>query len=253
LIEQVDKIQTTVSLANAGGSVQETRPLKVLDKDGREINGLTPQPNQVRVNIPIRQRANARDVGIRALPSGPPPDGYWLSGLSVSPSSVTLQGNPDQLAQLNGYVDTVPVDVSQAYGPLEVQVPLDIPPGVQALDTNTGSAVRTVTVLAQVKPRTGDLVTSRPVELIGTTPGLTVTVNPAQVDLLLTGPLPILNQLGTRDPLVRVTVDIGQLVPGESVELTPTVFAPEGVRAQLIPPTVLITVSPEKLAWTGNY
>jgi diadenylate cyclase len=249
LVEQVSKIQTSISLANASTSVNEIRTLKALDADGKEITGLTLEPAQARILVPVQQRANARDVGIRAIPSGPPPDGYWLSGLSVNPSSVTLQGNPDQLAQLNGYVDTAPVDMSQAFGPLEVLVPLDLPAGVQALDTNTGQMVRTVTVLAQIKARTGDLVTTRPVELMGNTNGLTVTINPPQVDLLLTGPLPTLNQLGTRDPLIRVGIDATQLKPGESVELTPIVFAPEGIKAQLIPPSVLITTSPAEYAW----
>ncbi len=249
LVERVNKVQTTVFLANAGNPVKETRPLKALDAEGGEINGLTLEPAQVQVDVPIRQRANARDVGIRAIPNGPPPDGYWLSGVDVTPSSVTLQGNPDELAQINGYVDTLPVDVSQAFGPLEIEVPLDIAPGIQALDSNTGNVVRTVTVQARIKPRTGDLVTTRPVELIGSTNGLSVTISPPQVDLLLTGPLPTLNQLGTRDPLIRVGVDAAQLTPGESVEVSPTVFAPEGVKAQLIPPSVLITVSSPGFVW----
>jgi hypothetical protein len=109
--------------------------------------------------------------------------------------------------------------------------------------------VHTVTVLAQIKARTGDLVTTRPVELMGNTNGLTVTINPPQVDLLLTGPLSTLNQLGTHDPLIRVGVDATRLKPGESIEMTPTVFAPEGINAQLLPPSVLITVSPATYAW----
>jgi diadenylate cyclase len=249
LVEQVSRIETTVSLANVGTSLQETRPVRALDQEGREVTGVTLEPAQVQVTVPIRQRSNARDVGVRAVPNGPPPAGYWLSRLSVTPASVTLQGNPEQLAQINGYVDTVPIDVSQAFGDLEVQAPLDLPAGIQALDSNTGNVVRTVTVLAQIKARGGDVVTTRPVELLGATAGVTVTITPSEVDLLLTGPLPTLNQIETTSDLIRVGVDVSSLAPGQSLNLTPSVFAPDGVKAQLMPPSVLVTVSPPFYAW----
>jgi YbbR domain-containing protein len=151
---------------------------------------------------------------------------------------------------MGGFVDTVPIDVSQAFGDLEVQVPLDLPAGIQALDSNTGNVVRTVTVLAQIKTRTGDMVTTRPVELLGATSEFTVTINPPEVDLLLTGPLPTLNEIETISDLIRVGVDVSSLTPGQSLNLTPSVFVPEGVKAQLMPPAVSVSVSSSSYAWS---
>jgi YbbR domain-containing protein len=252
LVERVSKIQATVSLANAGASLQETRPIRALDQEGREVTGLSLEPAQVQVTVPIRQRSNARDVGVRAISGAPPPAGYWLSRLSVTPASVTLQGNPEQLAQINGFVDTVPIDLGQAFGDLEVQAPLDLPTDIQALDSNTGNVVRTVIVQAQIKARSGDMVTTRPVELLGVTSGVTITISPPEVDLLLSGPLPTLNQIETTSDLIRVGVDVSDLTPGESVNLTPNVFAPDGVKAQLMPPSVLVTISPSPYAWQNK-
>jgi diadenylate cyclase len=248
LVEQVSKIQATVSLANAGAPLQETRPIRALDGEGREVIGVSLEPAQVQVTVPIRQRANARDVGVRVIPGAPPPAGYWLSRLSVAPASITLQGSPDQLAQINGFVDTVPIDLSQAYGDLEVQVPLDLPTDIQALDNNTGDVVRAVTVQAQIAARSGDMVTTRPVEPLGAISGVTITISPPQVELLLSGPLPTLRQIETTSDLIRVGVDVSNLTPGESVNLTPNVFAPDGVKAQLMPPSVLVTMSPSPYA-----
>jgi hypothetical protein len=124
-----------------------------------------------------------------------------------------------------------------------MQVPLDLPPELQALDSNSGKVVGTVTVRAQIIARNGDLVTTQAVELLGTTPGITVTVNPSKVDLLLSGPLPKLNQIDTDHSLIRIWVDVSDLAPGESADLTPVISAPDGIQAQLIPPSVLVTLS----------
>lgn len=242
LVERVSRVQATITLANASVSLREIRPLRALDEQGREVTGVTLQPAQVQVSVPIRRRLNALDVGVRAVISNTPPAGYWLSGLSVTPTSVTLQGNQEQLAQIGSFVDTLPVDVSQAVGDLTLEIPLNLPPGVQAVDGN-GNEVRMVTVLARIAARRGDLTMTRPVELIGTREGNSVTVNPRRVDLLLSGPLPVLNQIEADPNLIRVLVDITDLTPGQDASLTPTIIAPEGIRAQLVPPSVLVTLA----------
>ncbi len=240
LVNQVDRIRTTISLANASTSLRETRPLQALDAQNREITEVNLQPNQVQVSVSIRQRLNARNVSVRIVTSGIPPPGYWLSNLSVTPAGVTLKGSPDQLANVGSFVDTLPIDVSQAVGELSVQIPLDLPPKVQALDGN-GNIVEAVTVLARVAARRGDLAVTRPVELLESRPNGTVTINPAAVDLLLSGPLPVLSEIEVNPRLVRVLIDTASLRRGQSISLTPTIIAPANVQWQLVPPSVLVT------------
>ncbi|MEW5956436.1 MAG: diadenylate cyclase CdaA [Chloroflexota bacterium] len=239
LIEQVNQVQTSISLANAAGSLRETRPLRVLDEQGHEITGVTVQPDQVQVGVSIRRQVNARDVSVRVVTQGNPPPDYWLSKLSVTPAGITLQGKPDQLAGLGNFVDTLPVDVSHAMGDLSWQIPLDLPPEVRALDSN-GNFLPAVTVSARVEARSGNLAVTRSIELVSATPGLTVTVEPRQVDLLLSGPLPVLNEIEANPKLVRTVVDVTQLNPGQTTELTPQVIVPAGIDAQLALPTVVI-------------
>jgi diadenylate cyclase len=243
LIEQVNQVQTSISLANATGPLRESRPLRVLDEQGREITGLTVQPDKVQVNVPIRRQMNARDVSVRVVTQGNPPADYWLSDLSVVPVGVTLQGKPDQLAELGNFVDTLPVDVSQATGDLSRQIPLDLPPEVTALDSN-GNFLPAVTVTAKIEARTGNLAVTRSVELVGSSSSLTITVEPRQVDLLLSGPLPVLNDIETNPNLVRTLVDVSQLRLNQTSELTPQVLIPAGIEAQLAPSTLVV-----KLEW----
>lgn len=240
-IEQISQVQVVLSLANATGPLRELRPLRALDEQGHEISDVTLQPNQVQVNAAIRRRLDARDVGVRAIINGPPPNGYWLSDLRVTPTGVTLQGKLDQLAESGGVVNTLPVDVSQATGDLSVQIPLDLPPDVQALD-GSGSAVGTVTVLARITARSSDFMLSRPVELLHASPGISITINPPQIDVLLKGPVPVLNEIKTNPELIQILIDISQSNSGEASELIPNIIAPSDVQVQLAPPSVLVTL-----------
>lgn len=242
LVERVNQIQATVSVANARSSLQETVPVQALDELGQQVTGINIQPSQVQVNVPIRRRLNTLEVGIRAIITGTPPAGYWMRELIVTPATVTLQGNQEQLLEVGNFVNTLPVDVSQATGDLSVEIPLDLSPNVQVFDSE-GNAAKTVTVQASIVPRRGDLALTQPVELVGASSGITITVTPPEVDVLLSGPLPTLSQI-ERDPnLVQVLVDISQLTPNQSADLKPTVIVPENIQAQVVPPSVLVDVT----------
>ena len=239
LVEQVSQLRASISVASANTTLRETRPLVALNEQGREVSGVVLQPDRIQVTVPIRRRLNARDVGIQAIVQGTPPAGYWLSNLSVNPTSVTLQGSPTQLLELGGFINTLAVDISQATGDLSQQAALDLPAEIQALD-GQGNIIETVTVLAQISARQGDLAVTRPVELLQPPSTLTVTIQPAEIDLLLSGPLPTLNEIEAQPDLVQVIIDRLELTPGQRLDVTPTVIAPSGIQAQLVPPSVSI-------------
>ncbi|MDX1665314.1 MAG: hypothetical protein R3272_16090, partial [Candidatus Promineifilaceae bacterium] len=61
-----------------------------------------------------------------------------------------------------------------------------------------------------------------------------VAVEPEVVEVLLSGPLPTLQEIRARPDLVRVVISSVEVRSGDSVEQVPEVIAPEGVRAQLV-------------------
>lgn len=240
LVEAVEQLWATVSLDGVTASIRGRYPVVAVDAGGDVVQGITVEPQEVQVNVPINQRVNARNVSVRVVPTGSPPPGYWLSNLSVSPASVTLQGDRELLNDIASYVDTLPVDISQALGELEVQVPLDLPVGVQAVDSE-GRRIENVTVEAQVTERSGDLLTTRLVQVLKVTSAVTVTVSPPEIDLLLSGPLPTLNEIEANPSLVQVSLDVTDLGEGDT-EVSPTLTKPADIEAQLVPSTVLVTV-----------
>lgn len=241
LVQQVSQVEATLAVNNATSSLHESRPLRPLAADGSEVPGVTLSPLQAQVSLSIARRQNAREVGIRAITAGPPPDGYWLSRLSVTPANVTLQGNTAILTEMGSFVDTLPVDITQASGTYTEVTSLNLPEGVEAIDSE-GNPVRTVMVVAEISPRLGDLSLTRPVEILPPQPGLTITLTPDTVDLLLSGPLPGLRQIEANPDLVRVYLNVSRLTPGRRSEIVPTVVVPEGITVQLVPATLSVTI-----------
>ena len=250
LVAQVNKIAAPISLANASTSLREVRPLRALDETGREVDGITLRPSTAQVDVTIRRRINARDVGVRVVTQGSPAPGYWMSDVNVTPASVTLQGNPEQLDQIAGFVDTLPVDLSNTAGDISLQVPLDLPPNVQAVDSE-GNAANTITVIMQVDPRPGNLAATRRIKLIGGTPGNSIAISPTTVNLILSGPLPTLNEIENDPDLVQVLVGVAGLEAGQNI-ITPTVIAPEEIRSQVVPPSVVVTLPPNGESSSGE-
>ncbi len=242
-VDRVAAVGTTVSVAGATTTIQESRPLAAVDVNEEIVEDVTIDPSEVEVTVFVRRRIDARDVGVRAVTTGSPPEGYWLNGLSVEPANVTLQGNPNIIAEMAGFVDTLPVDLSEAVGKITVETPLDLPAEVQALDSD-GNVIGNVAVTAQIAPRRSDLLVDRPVLLINDRGTLTITLEPPEVTILLSGPLPTLNEIEANPELVRVVIDALDLQAGDSVEVIPDIIKPEDIIARLIESSVLVTAVP---------
>lgn len=241
LIEQISQIEAAISVAGGAASLQERRTLRALDENGREITGLTIEPRRTEVTVNIRRRQNARDVGVRVVTTGEVPPGYWLSGLYVNLSTITLNGPPKLLSDLGGFVNTLPVDISQSLGDLTTDIPLDLPEGVIALDPN-GEQLGTVTVSVELATRQSDLVLTRSVELAASK-YLTVTVEPMEVTLLLSGAVPILKEIEADPNLVHILLDTNDLKVTETERIAPQVILPKGIEVQVVPPLLLVTTS----------
>lgn len=240
-IGRISQIQVETSVAE-GGMIRQTVPVRAVAANGNEITGLTFQPAQAQVAVTVERRSNARDVGVQAITVGNFPTGYRLRRLTTTPEHLILLGDPEQLTAVENAVETVPIDVSQLVGNLSIKVPLSLPPGVEALDNN-GNSVISVQVEIEVVAETGTLLVTRPVELPENEES-NVAVEPSDIELLLSGPIPLLNQIETNPNLVRVFInadDLSELTADTSRHLTPHVVAPENITVQLIPASVQIT------------
>jgi YbbR domain-containing protein len=236
LLDQVVETSADIYLRGAKAAVEREVSVQARDAQGNVIGGLTISPTVVIVKVPVEQRVGYKDVSIKTTMKGAPAPGYWISNIVVNPSTVTIVGSPDILAKIPGFVETVPLDVTNATADLSKRAALSLPEGVSVLN-NEG-----VTLQVSVTPLLGGQTVRRKISLQGLKRGQTATISPDSVEVILSGPLPSLQNLAADD--VQVIVDVAGLAAGVH-QLKPRVPVVSGaLRVQnIVPDTVQITLT----------
>jgi diadenylate cyclase len=240
LVDRIVEIQTTLSLSGIRSPLEELQPVVAVDEEGNEISQISLQPAEVTVRLDVDRRADVRDVGVAIVTEGEPAAGYWVSGLTSQPSTLILQGAPAALAAVRASVATLPVDISGAAGDISVDVPLDLTPETTA-QTTDGTSVAAVRVTVRISAIRSFVTLTRPVEFFGAITGPDVAITPAEVDVLLEGPVVTLAEIERNPELLRVVVQGISVPRGSSIEQAVQVIVPEGIRAQPLPARVTIS------------
>jgi YbbR domain-containing protein len=121
--------------------------------------------------------------------------------------------DPSLVDNLPGYVETNPVDLTGAKDDVDVMVGLNLPEGISVVGDQT------VNVVVGVSAIEGSLtINDVPVEVVNLNEGLGATLSPEVVNIILSGPLPVLDAMTAADLLViidltGVTTGTYQMVP----------------------------------------
>jgi len=237
LVAQVVEAQAVVSVEGRRADVDGEFDLKPYDAQGKEVPYILLRPSRIAVHVTVEQLSGFRDVAVTARLIGQVASGYRISGITVDPPVVTVYGAPEVISRIPGYLETAPLDLENTKESLEVRLPLVAPEGVSLLMKEPVVIVR-VTVV----PIEGSMTVRRPVEIQGLAPGLTATVAPEEVEVILNGPLPVLEELRPED--VRVLVDLFNLTPGQYSREPQVVVTPSGVTVgAILPATVQVEIS----------
>lgn len=239
-VERVVEVRGELNISGATETVRKVLDLIALDEGGKVVSGVTLIPKTAQVTQPIELLGGFKNVVVRVITKGRVANGYRLTNISVTPPTVTLFSDDPQIIQaMPGYVDTLPVDLTNLNDDVEVNVGLNLPQGV--------SLVRVPSVLVQVSVAAieGSLTLSLPVEIIGLAPGLEAQVSPETVDVIVAGPLNLLDKLTPSS--FRLVLDLTGLPPG-TYQRSPVVdLLPPDIRVQTtLPETleVIITLAP---------
>lgn len=173
---------------------------------GEEIKGVNIEPASILVELPLKPLSNYKTVSIKAVITGTVAPGYWVSNITVEPSTITFGGDPKELDF--AYVETAPVNVSGAVTDVIRSVPYYIPPGTAP----ESKAKPEVFVKVSVEPIPGEQYIRRPVLWRNLTTGLTVTLGVAVVEITLDGDLATLQRLQPTE--AQVWVDLKGVVTG---------------------------------------
>jgi YbbR domain-containing protein len=215
-VSLVTRVRVVVNISGIRESIAQDFQVEALDQNNATVDGIAVNPGTVHVSLPVVRQGGFRDMAVKVEVRGYPAPGYRLDSISVFPPVVTVySSDADLVSRLPGVVETQPLDLDTASNNLNLRVSLVLPTGVSVVGQQT------VLIQAGISPVQSSLtLTGQPVEIMGLSDELEAQVSPTTVDVILSGPIPILDTLRPQD--VRIMVDVTDLTPG-SYQLTPTV------------------------------
>jgi len=201
LIQQVAQTRVVVNLDGIRESIDESLQIKVIDHPDKPVKGVTINPESVRVTIPISLQGGYRDLAVKVIVQGQQAPGYRIENISVFPPVVTVFAeNPELVSALPGVIETQPLDLQDRHDDVSTRLTLDLPENI----TIIGS--KTVQVNVSISPiQTSLTLSNQPINIIGLSEGLSAQVFPPSVDMIISGPVPVLDALTSKD--ITISVD----------------------------------------------
>jgi YbbR domain-containing protein len=239
LVEQVERARVIVNLTGTRESINQSLDVQLYDANSQILKGLSINPPTVLVNIPVSQQGGYRDVAVKVIVQGQVANGYLLTDLSVFPPIVTVYStDPILVNTLPGIVETQPLELRGASEDISTRLALNLPAdisvvGEQSVQVDVGiSPIQSNLTLVNIK-----------IEVVGLEDGSSVQISPVEVDVILSGPAPLLDTLLLQD--IRVIVDVTGLAAG-TYQLTPRVeiLVADIVVGTILPNTVEVVISP---------
>lgn len=238
IIQQAERARVIVNFAGARESIEQAIAVQILDAQNAILGGLTVNPESVIVQIPVSQQGGFRDVAVKVVVSGQVAAGYRLENISVFPPVITVfASEPELVNALPGVVETLPLDLQDAKENISTRLALNLPEAITIV------GAQTVEVQVGISPiQTSVTLLNQFINVTGLPEGLTAIVAPQTVDVIISGPLPLLDALTPQD--VIVTVDVTDLGTG-TYQLTPSVevLVENIVIESILPGTVEVILS----------
>lgn len=238
LMERVAEVRAILDTSQAREDIDLDLPLQAYDENGVLVNDVSISPSTVSVKMKITQRGGYRNVTVKVVTSGQIASGYRLTNISVNPLTVTVfSTDPQLINELPGYVDTQPVNLNRADEGFKTSIPLALPNGISIVGESTVEVTVTISAIQ------GSItIANTTVEVIGLSPELQVELSPAVVDVILSGPLPILDKLKASN--VRIILNLSNYEPGiYQVEPVAEVDIAELLVESILPAAIEVTIS----------
>ena len=237
-VNELKEARATVFLDNTRETRLVTRPLIYYDLQDNPVSlnsaETTVSDSQTAVTVEIEERAGVASISIRPRWRGRTATGYRFLSAVPNPRNVLVQGSPDIIQALRS-ISTEEIDISGLKMPEIFSVSLDLPEGVTLLDSNP------VVVEVDIE----QILTSDQFEVTPTVIGLeetlSATVAISTVNVVLFGPLELLDSISASD--IRADLSLFGLEAGEHL-IEPVISPPplEGIEIRSFQPEVVAIV-----------
>lgn len=215
-VETVVEVAAFIDVSELTTSIKRTLELKPLNEAGIAVDGVVLSPSRVELSIDVEQLVGYRNVFVKIVTSGSVAQGYHLTGIFVNPPTLTVYAeNPDLIDSMPAFIETEAVSLNGAQQSFESRVGLQLPEGIVVI----GDQTVMVTVGVEAIYNSTQIL-GVPVSAINLAGGLQVKLSPQTVDVYISGPMNLLESIGTAS--VHVTLDLTGLTEG-TYQLAPKV------------------------------
>ena len=238
-VQKVTRAQVSINLNGIRENYDQTLAIEVVDENGNKVEGVTASPESIHVSLPVSQQGGYRDVAVKVVVAGQVASGYRLTDISVFPPVVTVfAGDPQLVNSLPGVLETQVLDLQNAREDINTRIALNLPEGISIVGEQT------VLIQAGVSPIESSVtLAGEKVEIVGLGNDLAAQVSPITVDVILSGPLPLLDTLTRQD--VRVTVDLTGLEIGTHQVIPKVeVLISDVIVESILPNTIEVVIGP---------
>lgn len=216
MVESIDKVMVEIDVEDISEDIQRTVEIKAYDSEGLEVEGVTITPDTTQLLLPVSQRGGYRTVVVKIVTSGQIATGYRLTNIFALPATVTIfSSDPTLVEDIAGFVETTPINLDGADEDMEIQVTLNLSEDISVVGDQN------ITVQIGIDPIEGSSsFTNIPIQFEGLDENLEATTSPETVDVYLSGPLNVLEEL---DPAnITVVIDLTERDVG-TYQLAPEV------------------------------
>jgi YbbR domain-containing protein len=243
-VAQVKNVRVVLDVSQASDNINRSLDIQVLDANDNPVENVTYTPQQITVTQPISQRGGYRNVVVKVVYTGQVASGYRLTNISVFPPTVTVfSSNPQLVERLPGYVETNPLDLTGVKDDVDKPLPLNLPDGVEVVGDQT------VLVQVGVAAIEGSVTLSNlPIQVTGLTQEFGARLSPESVDVVVSGPVPLLDRLTEQD--VRVMMDLTGVGEGTYQFAPKVVLSIAELRVESILPSSIEVVVVSKINGT---
>ena len=207
VIERVVAARADVAIQPGGIDIDQDVRLVPVDQLGDAVSPVNVTPSTARVRIPVFSDRQSRTLPVDPVITGQPAAGFEIASVTVDPTVVTVEGDADQLAELER-LETSPISVSGLASARTVEVDLVMPNGVVPLDR--ASVDVTITLREVTSTRNFEV----GLRLTGTDPAYRYAPAVDRVLITVGGSVADLDRLIGAS--LVATLDVADLTPGTS-------------------------------------
>lgn len=239
----VDKILEATAIIQLNGEtaqIEKTVSLVALDAQGEIIKNVNFSPKDVAVTLPIVKAGTSKSVGVNVKLTGNPKSGFWVSQITTTPVDLIVSGSSGILRTINS-IDTKNIDIEGISANLTKSVDLDLPSGVTLANNVTRVQVQiVVSALSSTKSVAASLVYKNLASNLRVD-----SVDPNNVQVLITGPANVLDGLTSNDVQINLDLSSYSGAGSYSIDINRNMIsAPNGVGvASFVPSAIRITLA----------